>query len=235
MPASKSTNCGVRRPCSRAGALLMAALLLMAASFSAVAETARRDGGDDALRKAQYLLRQLSAEQERLKTENAKLQTEIEDLKAENGRLETSLGEQESALARSRKNTESLIERVKSDGEKYRRLIDRYREKLRELRETQFKAAYLEQAVTERNQWIETCRTNNDELYAVNGELLKRYENRGFFDLLANAEPVTGLARVRTENVVEDYRYKLDDLKVLEFTESASAPGSETSGDESTR
>ena len=175
------------------------------------------------LRKAQYLLRQLTAEQERLKTDNAKLQAELEGLKAENRHLEEQRGKQEGALASSKRNTEALIERVRSDNGKYRELVERYRSKLNELRAAQFKVAYLERAVSERNQWIETCKNSNDDLYSVNSELLERYEKRGLLDLLAGAEPVTGLARVRTENVVEDYRYRLEDLKMPQFTESAPA------------
>jgi chromosome segregation ATPase len=213
--------------CSIAGALLLAALL--AGSSGAAAETARREGGDDALRKAQYLLRQLTADQEKLKTDNAKLQAEVEELKAENRRLAEERGKQEGALAGSKRNTETLIERVKSDGEKYRGLVERYRGKLDELRAAQARAAYLEQAVTERNQWIETCRASNDDLYQANSELLERYRKRGLLNLLAGEEPVTGLARVRTENVVEDYRYKLDDLKMPEFAESTQAPADDTS------
>jgi hypothetical protein len=117
---------------------------------------------------------------------------------------------------------------VKSDSEKYHGLVDRYRSKLNELRAAQFKVAYLEQAVTERNQWIDTCKASNDDLYRTNSELLERYEKRGLLDLLAGAEPVTGLAQVRTENVVEDYRYKLDDLKMPQFTESTTPPSDDT-------
>jgi chromosome segregation ATPase len=218
----------VRCPaCVFAGAILLAALLAVSAGVAA--ETARREGGDDALRKAQYLLRQLTAEQERLKTDNAKLQAELEGLKTENRHLEEQRGKQEGALASSKRNTEALIERVRSDNGKYRELVERYRSKLNELRAAQFKVAYLERAVSERNQWIETCKNSNDDLYSVNSELLKRYEKRGLLDLLAGAEPVTGLARVRTENVVEDYRYRLEDLKMPQFTESAPAPADDAS------
>lgn len=40
---------------------------------------------------------------------------------------------------------------------------------------------------------------------------------------------MTGLARVRTENLVEDYRYKLGNLRMPEFTESTAATPGEPS------
>ena len=76
----------------------------------------------------------------------------------------------------------------------------------------------------QRNQWMETCRASNDELCQVNSELLIRYQNNGLFDTLAGAEPITGLARVQKENVVDDYRYRLGDLKMLDFAESSPPP-----------
>ena len=209
--------------CAIAGGLLLAAVLL-AVSAATAAETARREGGDDALRKAQYLLRQLTAEQEKLKTDNAKLQADVDELKAGNQRLEEQLAKNTGVLANSNRNNAMLVERVKSDGDKYRGLVERYREKLTALRAAQFKVAYLEQAVTERSQWIDVCKTNNDELYRLNNELLERYQQRGFLDTLVGAEPVTGLGRVRLENMAEEYRYKLEDLKLLDFQVSTAAP-----------
>jgi chromosome segregation ATPase len=202
--------------------------VMLSASAGVAAETARREGGDDAMRKAQYLLRQMTAEQQVLKTDNAKLQSEIADLKAENERLTADLGERESTITRNRKSNEALVERIQSDSDKYHGLVERYRNKLEELRTAQFRVAYLEQAVTERNQWIDVCKASNDDLYQANSELLERYQNRGVLDLLAGAEPVTGLARVRTESLVEDYRYKLEDLKMPDFTDSATAPSDDT-------
>jgi septal ring factor EnvC (AmiA/AmiB activator) len=216
-----------RSPASTVFPVFMLTVML-SASAGVAAETARREDGDDAMRKAQYLLRQMTAEQQALKTDNAKLQSEIQDLKAENERLTADLGERESTIARNRKSNDALVERIQSDSDKYHDLVERYRNKLEELRTAQFRVAYLEQAVIERNQWIDVCKASNDDLYQANSELLELYQNRGVLDLLAGAEPVTGLARVRTESLVEDYRYKLEDLKMPDFTDSATAPSDDT-------
>jgi hypothetical protein len=72
---------------------------------------------------------------------------------------------------------------------------------------------------------MEVCRENNTQLRTINQELLDRHHDRGLFDALAEAEPFTGLGQVRLENVVEEYRYRIDDLKVLDFPQEAPPDG----------
>lgn len=213
-----SATTGCRRPGRWLSLLLIA--LLATGSGGAAAE-ARREGGDSAVRKLEYMLRELSTENQSLKAENARLQGQLQDLKSENGKLTTELGANKTALSHNRKNNAMLVERVRSDSDRYRNLVEHYREKLKALRTTQFKVAYLEQAVKERNQWIDTCKANNDDLYKANSKLLDLYQHRGVLDVLTGADPVTGLARVRRESKVEDYRYKLEDLKMLDFRQTA--------------
>jgi chromosome segregation ATPase len=190
--------------------------LLTGVSGGLYAEARRDGGGDQAMRKAQLLMRQMQAELQKLNAENAQLKTEHDGLKKERDSLEDDLASTEKSLSTSRRSNSALKDRVHRDSDKYRTLMARYRDVIGELRKAQFKVAYMQEAVVERNQWIEICKANNDELYEVNKELLDRHLNRGFFDSLANAEPVTGLGRVRTENMAEEYRYKLDDLRVLD-------------------
>jgi hypothetical protein len=201
---------------------MMTVLLVLLAVIpaGALAEARREGGGDDATRRAQLLMRQMQAEIQKVNAENAKLKDELDAQKKDQDMLEENLASTEKSLSRSRQSNASLTDRVRRDSEKYHTLTDRYRETLAKLRTAQFKVAYLQEAVIERNKWIDVCRGNNDELYRVNNELLDRYLNRGLFSALGESEIVTGLGRVRLENMVEEYRYKLDDLQVLEYKES---------------
>lgn len=193
------------------------AAILCAALVASLHAEPRTAGGDDAARKAQYLLRQMQAELQQEKTENARLQGELDGLKKSQGELKQQLETSEQKLTGSSGRNAALSERLRRDGDKYRELMDRYRDTVAELRKARFKVAYMEQAVQERNAWISTCQKNNDELYTVNSELLDAYRDKGVMASLSQAVPVTGLARVRVENRVEEYRYRLDDLKMLDF------------------
>lgn len=58
------------------------------------------------------------------------------------------------------------------------------------------------------------CSERNQRLYQYGSELLGHYEGRGFLGRLAQAEPFTQIKRVEVENLVEDYREKLEDAKL---------------------
>lgn len=53
----------------------------------------------------------------------------------------------------------------------------------------------------------------NVQLYKYSLELLELYRHKGGFTSLAQAEPFTGLKRVEIDNLIEEYRDKLDAQK----------------------
>lgn len=57
---------------------------------------------------------------------------------------------------------------------------------------------------------LATCRAHNGELVGVANDLLAAYQNKGVFDVLGEGEPLTGIGRVRLENLLETYRDKVD-------------------------
>jgi chromosome segregation ATPase len=61
---------------------------------------------------------------------------------------------------------------------------------------------------------LEDRERKNAELFKLGNEILTRYEKFGLGDALAAKEPFTGLARVKLENLVQDYQDKIADQKV---------------------
>jgi septal ring factor EnvC (AmiA/AmiB activator) len=180
------------------------------------AEARRDGGGDQALRKAQYLIRQLSEEKSelqgkviRLEEELDRVRAELEDLKDENKVLDARLN-------KSRSNNEQLVERVRSDLDKFKKLLERYRETAATLRQATVDNQYLVRAVQEREHWMQECRGRNQDLFAANSDLLERYRDVA----TRHSEPFTGIGKVTVENEVQDYRFKLEDLQVTEFRSS---------------
>jgi hypothetical protein len=56
--------------------------------------------------------------------------------------------------------------------------------------------------------------SKNLALFKLANEILKRYQRFGLGDALAAKEPFTGVARVKLENLVQDYQDKLADQRV---------------------
>ena len=61
---------------------------------------------------------------------------------------------------------------------------------------------------------VEDRERKNLELWRLGNEILTRYEKFGLGDALAAREPFTGISRVKLENLVQDYKDKIDDQRV---------------------
>jgi len=61
---------------------------------------------------------------------------------------------------------------------------------------------------------VEDRERKNLELWRLGNEILTRYEKFGLGDALAAREPFTGISRVKLENLVQDYKDKVDDQRV---------------------
>lgn len=60
----------------------------------------------------------------------------------------------------------------------------------------------------------QSCEKKNLTLYRYSVDLLTRYQNKGVWSALKQAEPFTGIKQVEIENIVEEYRDKLDAEKL---------------------
>lgn len=149
---------------------------------------ARREGGEDALRKAQYMIRQLSQEK-------SELQKQVVELEAKVDGLNKAQEDKDAHLAKSQSNNARLVERVQSDMEKFKTLLERYRETVKTLHQSNADNQYLVKAVQEREQWMADCRNRNQGLFAANSDLLARYNKAA----TRFSEPLTGISSVSVE------------------------------------
>lgn len=196
--------------------LLLMPLLGLLCTSPSQAETRRDSGGDQAVRKAQYQLRLLSQENTALQGQLTELQARNDELEAELKGLRDEHQATESRLDKFRDNNDKLVERIRSDLERYKELMARYQEAVTTLRGLYADNQHLVRAVQEREAWIEECRDRNDSLFEANADLLERYRDVA----VSREEPFTGIGRVKVENEYQDYRFKLEDLQVMEFQSS---------------
>lgn len=62
------------------------------------------------------------------------------------------------------------------------------------------------------------CSERNATMYKLGNELLDKYEQKSCFTSVLQVEPFTQLQRAKIENVVEEYRDKLDSQKIEKTT-----------------
>lgn len=193
------------------GSTILLAVLALPCAFAVHAATPREQGGGEALRKMQYMMQKLSSEKTALEQENLRL---TEELKKSQSELDATRLKTEQARVSMQARNETLLERVRSDSESITELRAVHR---KELGDARADIQLLHNAVQERETWINDCQAKNGALYKVNSELLDHYRKKSVWSALKQREPVTGIGSVRVENVVQDYQFRLEDLRTVKF------------------
>ena len=72
----------------------------------------------------------------------------------------------------------------------------------------------LKTEVAERNDTISAYEKKNGELFGLNADLRKRYQDKGLLSLLKRGEPITGLSRVQEQNDMQAIEDKAYDARI---------------------
>jgi chromosome segregation ATPase len=197
-------------------AIVTLTLCLMAASSHAQVQ---RSGNADA-RVAQQL-QQLANEKVSLQAENNKLKQELEQVKAQLQKSSSTAKElenrnrvlQASSASRTTNNqqAEEQLERTRAQTQE---LVTKFRETAQTLRDVETDRATAKSQLAAKEREYKVCVDRNAGLYELNDEVLDRMEDRGFWSQLAEREPFTRLKRTQLENLIDDYRYRVEELRV---------------------
>lgn len=201
-----------------ANAFLVAALSLFA--VLQVQAAAPRDQGGEALRKAQYMLQKLSAEKNALEQDRLRLEEELKQMRSKLAEAQGKLDESEKSRSSTRAHNIALTNRMQAYSEQLAELQTTHRRMLADARAD---IELLRSAVQERDRWIADCQAKNEAMYQANSELLAAYRDKGVWDALAQREPVTGIASVEVERMEQEYRFRLEDLRTVEFESAGPA------------
>jgi chromosome segregation ATPase len=197
-------------------------------AFGAVGQVQR--SGDNSARVMQQL-QQLSAEKAQAQAENTKLKTEVEDLKAQLAKTSTALNASEQrakkvTAAASMKDsaaaqeTNEVLTRTRSQMQE---LVVKFRETAQALKDVETDRDQLRAQGSTRDRDLKQCVDKNAGMYLVSDEILRNLENRGVWSSLTDKEPFTRLSRTRLENLIDDYRYRVDEMRVGQKKSTAAA------------
>ena len=182
--------------------ILMTSVIMLHAGHALADERALQQ----ALAKAQMMLKQAAAEKLAADQELAKVKTEFDQYKKKS---EGALAAREQGAEKLAENVNTLKERYVALAEKYQQLQAVYKDSIRT---SQTADASLE---LERKKF-QLCYDNNKKLYDINQEILGNYQDKGFWDVFQDKEPFTGFATVKLETLIQDYQYQNEDLKLDE-------------------
>ena len=197
--------------------VLSGALLLTASAAAAPT----KDPAKAALRQIQVQLKQVQDEKTALEQVKAELATELDALKKKSGDWAASATRANRGKAVLEKEAEVLRQDKTKLSEEITTLKKELTDSQLAVRDTrqnlQQEASLkqrLEQNLSARGQELEMCQTKNKILYQYHVELINRAQQRGSLDVLLEKEPVLGFKRVQIENLLEEYRDKLDEQKI---------------------
>lgn len=201
---------------SRAAALT----LLVLVSTASVGQEARRPAGDVSARMQQQV-QQLAGERTALQSENARLKEQVAKLEkdatafgTEKESLTRRAGAAETKASRAEAGQQSAGSRLEATESRLNEIVGKYRELAEQLRIVESERNDLARQAAANGQGLKVCAQKNVQLADIASEALDRYEKKGCFGALAQAEPFTGLKRAEVENAVEAYRQKIDGLEV---------------------
>ncbi len=208
-------------------------LLAMAWHTEIYAEVAPKqsDAAQQALKKAQGVLRQLGEEKAALESEKNALIQEKTALQAQIEKLESAVKQlsplqnevvaQKANVDNLRNSNSALSSQLNHAHENERSLKEKQQEIITQAKLIQSDNQQLVAMVQEREKWITSCEEKNRNVVSAANELADKYQSKSLWTKLSEAEPFTGIGNVETQNTLQTYQFKLDDLKVTAFESEA--------------
>jgi chromosome segregation ATPase len=206
---------------------LVVLLTALALAGAALAQQARDDGGAARL---QAMVQQLTAERTQLQTASTKPKTDLDTANAElkkardaNAALERRLAQAETSVTQvNAANTRSAAQ-IEQQRASTAELVARFRMLAETLADTELERNELRATLAARESALKQCVTNNQKLFDTGVEVLGRYEQKGCFTSMRDNEPFTQNKRVQLQNLVDEYRWALEDQKLPEKSASPTA------------
>lgn len=178
---------------------------------TAAAQDANANAQKNAIAKAQFMLKQATAEKAEVEQKAAALQQQVDRLTRD---LAAAQGVASAASAGQKKMQTGFNETAEKWRQRDAKQVGQIEELRAQLKEQAGQRAVLDEQLQVQTGNFNVCYGNNKQLLELNRELLDRYRSKGVFAALSQREPFTGRKQVEVENLVQDYRYRIDDLTV---------------------
>jgi chromosome segregation ATPase len=201
-------------------------MILLLHGATALAAPKQESAGQQAFKKAQGVVRQLTEEKQALETEKTGLLEQVKKLESIVKQLEPLQGEVQLHKTQAetlRSSNGTLATQLLGEREKQQNLQRKIKEIVAEAKLIQNDNQLLVTAIAERERWIKQCADKNRQLVEANQALVGKYQDKGFWDKLAEIEPFTGIGKVESQTTAETYQFKLEDLKVTDFASETDA------------
>lgn len=207
--------------------LLSGSLLVLALLQSELSSAAPKQETPEqqAYKKAQGVIRQLTEEKRALETERTELRQKLTQLEMTAGQLQSLQAQLKSQQAHAdslKQSNDALETRLNSENHKQQDLQNQLKNLGDQARLIAGDNQLLVAAINERQHWMAQCAEHNRELVAASEQLVNQFQHQGWLDRLAGMEPFTGIANVSVQNSMEAFQFRVEDLKVTPYKNDSS-------------
>ncbi|MFA5983138.1 MAG: hypothetical protein WC782_03900 [Methylococcaceae bacterium] len=182
--------------------------------FAASREAA--GGSNKIVGKLQAMVRDVTSERDQLKAENDKLNAELEKVKQEksaaisaSAAVEEKLNSVDNELSAQKNSNAEVRSKLEQTHAKLLEVIEKYKMLNQAKNDLSQQYANLDNTQKQTASELLQCEDKNIKMFEAGQEVLNRYENKGVFDSLLQAEPMLQLKSVEMENLVQEYEDKL--------------------------
>lgn len=221
------------KPCTILRNTGLVMLMLCTLGIAGNASAAVDDKKDrDAQRKLRLMMQSMEQEKAVLASEKNSLSGQVESLNKQVSDVKNSSASVsrkkdarvvalENELLAVKESNLSLSSKLQATQSSLEELTAKYQTSLQSLQASveqgdEYKMKFQESVsnVSRQSQLIEMCEKKNMALYDLNVEILDRYRNKGVWSALLQAEPFTQIKKVEINNILQEYKEKLDDQKM---------------------
>lgn len=190
------------------------AVLFLAGFLLPEAMAANKDSKErQMLRRVQGQLNEIQQQKTLLEQEKSGLSGQVEELKKKADGLASANARRatlERELEALNKGKADLDEKFQETGKALQEMTKKQAEAMLTLQHKEQEIKRFEAEVSRQTRQVESCEAKNSRLYQINAELMDKYQSKGVFGALLQAEPFTQLKSVEVENLLQEYRDKLD-------------------------
>lgn len=205
-------------------------LLLCLTGATLHAGAADKSGRErEALHRVQQQLSQMQGQVGALEEEKSRMAEELDKAQKSSKSVESKAARLQRELGAGKQQQVSLTKELTANKEELatatqrlaetQKLLTETSSKLvettRTLQQTDAEKRNLESIKQHNERDIASCERKNGALYELGRSMMDRFENKSCAETLVQKEPFTGLKQVETENLLEEYRDKLDDQKLI--------------------
>lgn len=204
---------------------ILAGMALLA-SVSIQAQT-QRSGGDTA--RVMQQLQQMTAEKSKLQQDNEALKKEFETLKskavqdgAERAKLQLRVNQLEMESSKQQALAADHDAALDKSKGQLQELLGKFRETAQRLKELEIDRDEQALSKTNKERELAACVDKNAQLYLLGNSMLDKLEDQSVWSVIKTKEPFTQLSRTQLENLVDEYRVRINELKLAQRTASVS-------------